>query len=152
MHIIKSDTKKVSSLDSTSAFTIVLVFCLFQPRTKTELTQREYSHFFHTRLYHCRSHPLWWGLLLHIFFRIGRETSRRRGVKLPSSYLSRIFDRITMHRTATRCRAAKVYREERKKNMKKTLKVSNSFSRYRTYPKLHMMHICTMGYIRIIPD
>ena len=43
-------------------------------------------------------------------------------------------------------------REERKKNMKKTLKVSNSFSRYRTYPKLHMMHICTMGYIRIIPD
>ena len=117
-----------------------------------ELTQREYSHFFHTRLYHCRSHPLWWGLLLHIFFRIGRETSRRRGVKLPSSYLSRIFDRITMHRTATRCRAAKVYREERKKNMKKNLKVSNSFSRYRTYPKLHMMHICTMGYIRIIPD
>ena len=144
--------KKVSSLDSTSAFKI-LVFCLFQS-LEPELTPREYSHFFHTRLYqHCRSHPLWRGLLLHIFFRIGRETSRRRGVKLPSSYLSRIFDRITMHRTATRCRAAKVYREERKKNMKKKpLKVSNSFSRYRTYPKLHMMHICTMGYIRIIPD
>lgn len=35
---------------------------------------------------------------------------------------------------------------------KNPLKVSNSFSRYRTYPKLHMMHICTMGYIRIIPD
>ena len=29
-----------------------------------------------------------------------RETSRRRGVKLPSSYLSRIFDSITMHREA----------------------------------------------------
>ena len=39
-----------------------------------------------------------------------------------------------------------------RKIWKKTLKVSNSFSRYRTYPKLHMMHICTMGYIRIIPD
>ena len=49
VHIIKSDTKKVSSLDSTSAFTIVLVFCLFQLRTRTNTTWI-FSFFSHSTL------------------------------------------------------------------------------------------------------
>ena len=49
VHIIKSDTKKVSSLDSISAFTIVLVFCLFQLRTRTNTTWI-FSFFSHSTL------------------------------------------------------------------------------------------------------
>ena len=49
VHIIKSDTKKVSSLHSTSAFTIVLVFCLFQLRTRTNTTWI-FSFFSHSTL------------------------------------------------------------------------------------------------------
>ena len=49
VHIIKSDTKKVSSLHSISAFTIVLVFCLFQPRTRTNTTWI-FSFFSHSTL------------------------------------------------------------------------------------------------------
>ena len=118
-----------------------------------ELTQREYSHFFFTLDFTIAGHILSGGGCCFIS---SSALEEKRPEDEAWNCLRLIFHGfLIVSRCIGQQRGAERQKSTGKKGRKiwkKTLKVSNSFSRYRTYPKLHMMHICTMGYIRIIPD